>query len=79
MAMDGGLSVEWQWQVPEDTAHPVARPRTEGVAGQVMGQVERLLAALSGEMKRDELQSALGLAGRGNFTVQPALVRGSSR
>lgn len=31
--------------------------------------MERLLAALSGEMKRDELQSALGLAGRGNVTV----------
>ncbi len=87
VALDGGLSVEWQWQVPEDTAHPVARPNPRGaagqdtgqVAGQVTKQVGQLLSALSGDMTRSELQAALSLASRGNFTVQylkPALEAG---
>lgn len=57
--------------------HPLALVPT-GTA-QVTGQVGRLLAVISGEMTRDEMQAALGLAGRGNFTAQylkPALQAG---
>lgn len=77
-AMDGSLRVDWQWRVPEDTAPP-ARPSIAGVAGQVSEQVGRLLAALSGEMKRDARQSAPSLAGRSHFTVQLSQTRRSRR
>jgi predicted HTH transcriptional regulator len=37
------------------------KPPTPEVTGEVTGEVERLLAVMTGEMKRIEIQSALGL------------------
>jgi hypothetical protein len=61
--MEGGLRVEWQWQVPEDAPHPIARPNTT----EVTTEVDRLAAALSGEMTRRDLQTALGLKNDEHF------------
>lgn len=52
---------------------------TEQDTGQVTVQVERLVAVLSGEMGRTQLQAVLELAGRGNFIaayLKPALAAG---
>lgn len=47
------------------------------VAGEVTGEVERLLRAVVGEMSRQQIQSALGLKGEEHFRtayLKPALV-----
>lgn len=81
IATEGGFRVEWQWQVRDDArpSQPVTPPVAGQVTGQVTGQVDRLLGVLDGEAARDELQAALGLAGRANFVAQylkPALETG---
>lgn len=77
-----GVRVQWTRVNPTSDADRI-RARVEGqvqVTGQVMGQVDRLLMELAvGERKREELQAALGLAGRGNFRalyLAPALDAG---
>ena len=52
---------------------------TDQVTGQVTDQVNQLLAVLSGEMGRNELQAALKLLNRSHFTtayLKPALAAG---
>ena len=52
---------------------------TDQVTGQVTDQVKQLLAVLSGEMGRNELQAALKLVNRSHFTtayLKPALAAG---
>ncbi len=52
---------------------------TDQVTGEVTGEVERLLAVLQGEMKRSELQEALGLKHEDHFRaafLRPALEGG---
>ncbi len=52
---------------------------TDQVTGQVTDQVNQLLAVLSGEMGRNELQAALKLVNRSHFTtayLKPALAAG---
>jgi ATP-dependent DNA helicase RecG len=79
VAMEGGLRVEWQWQVPDDAQYPVARPGTGEVTTEVTTEVDRLVAALSGEMTRRELQTALKLKNDEHFRkayLLPALAAG---
>ncbi|MGA3171361.1 MAG: Fic family protein [Chthoniobacteraceae bacterium] len=47
-------------------AHPQAKRKPE-VTGEVTGEVGRLIRALAGEMKRTELQKALGLKHEDHF------------
>lgn len=52
---------------------------TGAVTGEVTGEVRRLLAVMTGEMKRTEIQKALGLKHEDNFRetyLQPALKAG---
>jgi predicted HTH transcriptional regulator len=49
------------------------------VTGEVTGEVAKLLQVMRGEMKRSEIQSALGLSGEDNFRkhyLKPALEAG---
>jgi len=79
--LDGGLRISWRWQVPDDvkqTARPTTEVTTE-VATEVTMEVERLAAALLGEMTRRELQTALGLRNDEHFRkayLLPALAAG---
>lgn len=74
---DGGVRLTWRWKASGPSATEQVAGQVAGqVTGQVTGQVERLLAVMITEMTRDEMQGALGLAGRANFTAQylkPAL------
>jgi len=68
---DGGVR---QWQVPDEVKQTVVPPTTE-----VTTEVERLVATLSGEMTRRELQNALGLKNDEHFRkayLLPALEAG---
>lgn len=66
---------------PEDAGHGAqVTPQVTGeVAGEVTGEVRRLLEALMGEMRRRELQAALGLKHEDHFRhayLVPALDAG---
>lgn len=63
----------------KDSKDQVAGTVTGEVTGQVTGEVARLLPVMTGEMKRSEIQAALGLTGEDNFRklyLRPALDAG---
>lgn len=68
--------------VPEFSENPVKTAKiipTDRVAGEVAGEVARLLSAVSGEMKRTEMQAQLGLKHQDHFRdayLVPALGAG---
>jgi ATP-dependent DNA helicase RecG len=45
----------------------IARPRVGADTGEVTGEVQRLLAVMQGEMKRADIQAALGLKHEEHF------------
>ena len=83
----GQVAVQDTRQVTvQDTVHDAVHDAvqdtmqdTDQVTGQVTDQVNQLIAVLSGEMGRNELQAALKLVNRGHFTtayLKPALAAG---
>ena len=69
---------EWETATPEVTP-PVTGEATGEVTGEATGEVVRLLNVLQGEMKRAELQSALGLKHEDHFRdayLKPAISLG---
>lgn len=66
---------EWTEEATDQTIPPV----TGVVTGEVTGEVKRLAEAMQGEMKRSELQAALGLKHEDHFReayLRPALDAG---
>ena len=74
---EAGLA-EPDFSVPDGFMTTIRR-KVEKVAGEVAGEVMRLLPALKGEMKRKEIQDALGLRHEEHFRAAyllPALAEG---
>ena len=68
------------WRAEAEWSVDTAAPQVTGeVAGEVTGEVKRLAEAMQGEMKRSEIQAALGLKHEDHFRetyLRPALDAG---
>lgn len=75
-------SSDTQFHVPQQLRHGLAamvKTMTEQVTGEVTGEVRRLLAVMTGDMKRADIQKALGLKHEDHFRdayLLPALAAG---